>query len=85
MRNALATAAIIAGIFGFFGTRATFVAPTPDIMVSMFILLCSLLSIGLGIVAWRAKGKVLNYTPLLFTAAVAGAALGSALVALVLT
>ena len=84
MRNSLGIVAIVAGLLGLLGAETEFSSSDPNIMVSAFLVLCALLSIALGVVAWSKKGKIFTFTPLLLTAGIAGAVIGMALMVLAL-
>ena len=84
MRKSLGIVAIVAGLLGFLGAGTEFSSSDPNIMVSAFLVPCALLSIALGVVAWRQKGDINKYTPLLLTAGIAGAVIGMALMVLAL-
>jgi len=84
VRKSLGIGAIVAGLVGFLGAGTIFAASSSNILVSAFLSLCALLSIALGIVAWRQKGEIFNYAPLLATSGIAGAVVGMALIALAL-
>ena len=84
MRKSLGIGAIIAGLAGFLGSGTIYLSLNSNIVVSVFILLCALFSLTLGIVTWRQKGEVFSYAPLLATAGIAGAVFGMTLIALAL-
>ena len=84
MRKSLGIIAIVAGLLGLLGAGTEFSSSEPNIMVSAFLVLCALLSIALGAVAWRQRGQVFNFTPLLLTAGIAGSVIGMALMVLAL-
>ena len=83
MRKKLGVSAIVAGLLGcFLGAGTIFSSPDSNIMVGAFLVLCSLLSIALGVWAWRQKGDIPNFDPLLLIAGIAGAVIGMVLMAL---
>ena len=83
MRKKLGVGAIAAGLLGcFLGAGTIFSSPDSNIMVGAFLVLCSLLSIALGIWAWRQEGDIPNYDPLLVIAGIAGAVIGMVLIVL---
>ena len=84
MRKSLGIGAIVAGLVGFLGAGTLYSSSGSNIMVSAFIVLCAILSIALGVVAWRQKGEVFSYTPLLATSGIAGAVVGMALMVMAL-
>ena len=85
MRKSLAVIAIFAGPIGFLGAGTEFLSSDPNITVSAFLVLFALLSIALGVVVWRQEGDIQWYAPLLFTAGIAGAVIGMALIVLALS
>ncbi len=84
MRKSLGIGAIIAGLAGLLGSGTIYLSLNSNITVSVFILLCALFSLALGIVTWRQKGEVFSYAPLLAIAGIAGAVFGMTLIALAL-
>lgn len=84
MRKSLGIVAIVAGLLGLLGAGTELSSSIPNIMVSTFLVLCALLSVALGIVAYRQKGDIRKWLPLLLTAGIAGAVIGMALMVLAL-